>query len=89
MCVLIVFGLFYARVLWAVPVYGGCGGHRGTARETLAGTGIVLLVVPVLWFGARRSPWAVRLVRSSFALAVMAWVYVRWTLYGLRPPWYW
>jgi hypothetical protein len=78
-----------ARVVLAMPSFGGCGAPRVAARGELSIAGLGLLPLPLMWLAARRSRWSACLARVSFAVAVVWWVYNRHAVYGMKPVWYW
>ena len=75
MAAAVVYMAFDARLILSTPVWGGCGMDREFAYIKREWSRLALFAIPLLWCGARRSPWAVRVARTSFVVAVLWWLY--------------
>lgn len=82
---LIVFVAFEARIVLATSI----DSWRRQAWSGLYLSKWALLLVALLWLGARRSRWSTRLARTSFVIAAIWWLYVQYMVHGGRGTWYW
>ena len=76
---------FNARIVLATSIDGG----RSQAWAGLYLSKWALMLMPLLWVGARRSRWSVRLARTSFVIAAIWWLYIQYMVHGGRGSWYW
>ena len=71
---------FSARIVLATSIDGG----RSQAWEGLYLSKWALILIALLWLGARRRRWSGRLARTSFVIATIGWLYVQYTVHGGR-----